>query len=67
MRKIIDYTKMHRNSVIAGQRIEVCPVCSEKGLCFEGRYTHLFMHEGEKTPNGIEMTKSCKITLTEKV
>lgn len=66
MKTKVDYTKMRRNSIIAGQRIEVCPICSEKGLCLEGQQIHLFMHEGEKTLNGIEVTKFCQVILAKK-
>lgn len=64
----VDYTKMRRNSVIANRYICVCPRCGEKGLRFvypskDGKQIQEYMHEGERTPQGVEMTKSCQVTI----
>lgn len=68
MRTTIDYTKFRRNSMVANKYICVCPNCGKKGLRFvyptkNGEQVQEYMHEGEKTLYGVEMTKSCQVTL----
>jgi hypothetical protein len=68
MSRTIDYTKMRRNSMIANKYICVCPKCGKKGLRFvypakDGQQIQEFMHEGERTLQGVEMTKSCQVTV----
>lgn len=62
----IDYTKFRRNSMVANKYICVCPSCGKKGLRFvypskDGKSVSEYMHEGEKTLYGVEMTKSCQV------
>ena len=62
----IDFTTYRRNSMIHNRYIAVCPNCGKKGLRFvygggEGVSISEYMHEGIKTLNGVEMTKSCKV------
>jgi hypothetical protein len=61
----IDYTKMRRNSRIAGHYIAVCPKCGKKGLCFiyHKKRVNVYMHEGKRTLEGVEVTKSCQVTI----
>ncbi len=66
MQTIVDYTKFRRNSMVANKYICVCPNCGKKGLRFvyptkNGKQVQEYMHEGEKTLYGIEMTKSCQV------
>ena len=66
MTKVVDYTSYRRNSMIHNHYIAVCPNCGKKGLRLvcpsKGNISvQEYMHEGIKTLNGIEMTKSCKI------
>lgn len=68
MNHIVDYTKMRRNSMIANKYICVCPNCGKKGLRFvyptsDGQQIQEYMHEGQRTLAGVEMTKSCRVTI----
>ncbi len=68
MKTIVDYTKFRRNSMVANKYICVCPNCGKKGLRFiyparDGKQTQEYMHEGEKTLRGVEMTKSCQVVI----
>jgi hypothetical protein len=64
----VDYTKMRRNSMIANKYICVCPKCGKRGLRFcypanDGQQVQEYMHEGERTLQGVEMTKSCQVVI----
>lgn len=61
MSRIVDYTKMRRNSIIAGCYIGVCPKCGKRGLRFVLPEKTIYMHTGEKTLKGIEMTDNCEV------
>ena len=65
MTKIVDYTSYRRNSMIHNRYICVCPNCGKKGLRFvfskPGLSISEYVHEGIKTLDGVEFTKSCKV------
>lgn len=56
MKKLIDYTRMRRNSKVGPGLILVCPTCKKRGLSFnvttEVGEVILYVHSSEKTLDG---------------